>query len=431
MTAPRPIRVLHTISGLSGGGLERWLVDIIRLSDPAEVEHSVFVLYPDLGGSPVYDDDLAGRGILHVRGPGLRTRLLAGLARRGRARKTTAFHDRLSLFSRALLCPIELPRAIRVFRQARPHVIHAHSGPDLLLGVLLKARFGGPLVHTVPALFSQMRMEGLAWLPGFYRRAHRRIDIFSTGEARSELIAIGVPEDKILYDLGGVDLASVPDGGREHPDWSRANILRRLGLPDDSLLALSAGRLHRSKGHDQAIEMLAHLAADLPQLHLLIIGDGPERAALAEQARRLGVADRVHLLGFVRSPQPIFRAADIYLRTTILEPENLAFYEAMGAGLPVVGYDTGWPDLITRVGHGRLVPMQDSAALAAAARAILDLPDRGRSLGRFGRDHAAAHLSVRSSVIAHLSTYKRLVAARAQAAPAVAPVGLENDAAHS
>ena len=402
-----PIRVLHTISGLSGGGLERWLVDIIRYSDPHEVEHSVFVLYPDLGGSPVYEEVLAARSVLYASPPELRAGALAALAKRARARKTTALYQRLSLPTRILACMLALPRAIRVFKQVRPHVIHVHSGPDALLGVMLKARFRRPLVHTVPCLFSQMRAEGISWLPGFYRRAHQWIDIFSTGESRSELIAMGVPEQKIIYDLGGVDIDATCCNSNDF-NWSRDNILRRLELPRNALLALSAGRLHPSKGHNYAIDLLARLATDLPQLHLVIIGDGLEREELADQAIRLGIGDRVHLLGFILNPRAIFEAADIYLRTTILEPENLAFYEAMAVGLPVVGFDTGWPDLITRIGHGELVPMQDIGAFAAAVSRILCLPDRGRSLGRHGRDYACEHLNVRSSVTALMTTYKRL-----------------------
>lgn len=407
MNAPRPVRVLHTISGLGGGGLERWLADIIRMSRPTEVEHNVFVLYPDLGGSPVYDDALRLLGALDAAQAGFGTRVLAALTKRARAYKTSLYGP-ISFASRSLICLLALPRAIRLFRQVRPHVIHAHSAPDLLLGLVLKALFGCPLVHTVPCLFSQMRVEGLSWLPGFYRRAHRRIDIFSTGESRTELIAAGVPAGKILYDLGGVDLAATPHADERRQDWSREAILRRLNLPDDTLLALSAGRLHPSKGHRYAVDVLAALGAEIPRLHLLIIGEGDERPALAERARTLGVEDRVHLMGFIRSPRQVFEAADIYLRTTLFEPENLSFYESMAAGLPAVGFDTGWPDLIAKVGHGRIVATKDVPAFAAAVREILETADRGSGLGRRARDYAARHLDVRSSVNRLTETYARL-----------------------
>jgi len=407
MTAPKPLRVFHTISGLSGGGLERWLSDIIRLSDPSEVEHRVFVFYPDLGGSPVYYDELVSRGVVQARGSGLWFRLQTGFAALGRTRKSTALQRRLSFVSRGAACLLALPRALRDFKDFRPDLIHAHSGPDILLGILLKARFRRPLVHTVPCLFSQMQAEGLAWLPDFYRRSHHKIDVFSTGEAKTELMGIGVPAEKILYDLGGVDLDESRRTGAAR-DEAREMILGRLNLPADALLALSAGRLHSSKGHAHAIDVLARLVDELPQLHLLILGEGAERGALERQARQLGVEDRVHLLGFIRDPQAIFEAADVFLRTTILEPENLTFYEAMAAGLPVVGFDTGWPDLIDKVGHGKLVAIQDVASFARAVREIMALPDRGRALGQAGRAYAVDRLSVRSSVDLLTDTYKRL-----------------------
>jgi phosphatidylinositol alpha-1,6-mannosyltransferase len=79
----------------------------------------------------------------------------------------------------------------------------------------------------------------------------------------------------------------------------------------------------------------------------------------------------------------------------------------MGAGLPVVGFDTGWPDLIRKVGHGKLVAIRDVAAFAAAVSEILALPDHGRGLGAAGRVYALEHLGVRSSVDLLTATYKR------------------------
>ena len=85
----------------------------------------------------------------------------------------------------------------------------------------------------------------------------------------------------------------------------------------------------------------------------------------------------------------------------------------MAAGLPAVGFDTGWPDLIGKVGHGQVVAMNDTRAFAAAVRHILVSSDRGRSLGALARDYAAVHLDVRSSVNGLTATYGRLASAYA------------------
>lgn len=420
-----PVRVMHLIGGLSGGGLERWLFDIIRLSASADVSNAVLAVYADMGGAPVYAGALAALGVLANARAGPIARALRYITERARARKSGLAHGLLSLPLRAAACAVALPRAIRLYRRHRPDVIHSHSGPDILLGVLLKILFRKPLVHTVPCLFSQMEQEGYRWLPGFYRRAHRWIDLFSTGEAKGELVGVGIPESKIMYDLAGIDLDLIERASSRRPIL-RSELLGRLSLPENSVILLSTGRLHASKGHVHGIEALAALIGEFPCLHLLILGEGVERPALEERIRSLGLSRNVHLLGYVPDPHPIFAAADIYLRTTLLEPENLSFYLAMGAGLPAVGFDTGWPDLIAKVGHGRLVPMLDSQALAKAVRDILLLPDCGRSLGALGREHAALHLDLRLSVSQLADTYRRLARSALAPAPALIaprPVG--------
>lgn len=414
MTSARPVRVLHLINGLSGGGLERWLRDVVRLSDPAAVTHRVVVVYPDLGGDPVYAEALAEAGAYlppaapDRRGPGAR---LVGAVRRLRDRHR--FPTALSLPLRLAAGAMAAGRVGRALREFRPDVVHSHSGPDVLLGIGIRALTGIPLVHTVPCLFSQMADADYHWLPGVYRRAHRWIDRFSTGESRTELIGVGVPPEKILYDLGGVDLDAV---GRamERRDEARAAVRTELGIPADAPIALSVGRLHPSKGHDRVVEALPHLLRQLPDLHWVALGEGPERPALEARAAALGVAGRTHLVGFHGDPFPFFAAADLYLRSTLLEPENLSFYQAMAAALPAVGFTTDWRDLIDEVGQGETVPDGNPRALADAAARILSLPDRGRGLGEAARDYALRHLDVRASVALLAGCYAELArAARA------------------
>jgi len=408
VNGPGPVRVMHLINGLSGGGLERWLWDIIRLSSGSELEHRVVAIYPDLGGSPVYADALSERGALEDPGSGALRRVLTRVVGRARVyRNRGAIPRPLSLPLRIVANSAASLRVARAFIRFRPDVVHAHSGPDVLLGVLMRMVFRKPLVHTVPCLFSQMEDADYHWLPEMYRRFHPWIDRFSTGEARSELLSVGVPEAKILYDLGGVDL-DVVDRALAQRDRHYREVRGELGLPGDALIALSVGRLHSSKGHDHALEALPRLLERVPKLHWVVLGEGPERETLEARVRELGVSGHAHLIGFRSDPFRYLAAADLYLRTNLLEPENLSFYQSMAAALPTVGFDTGWPDLIGKVGHGHLVPNGDVPAFAAAVARILALDDRGRALGQLAREYARRHLDVRSSVSLLTSCYASL-----------------------
>jgi glycosyltransferase involved in cell wall biosynthesis len=401
----RPLRVLHLICGLGGGGVERWLRDVIRLSSSEQLTHEVISMYPDLGGPPVYADELSDRGAFQTGQSPVQRRLFGPVLRWIRARERPSRMPKYLSF--AMRLGVNLLASFRIAKSVyrfRPDVVHSHSGPDIISGLLLKVLLRKPLVHTVPCLFSQMEDANYHWLPRLYARFHQWIDRFSTGEARSELLAVGVPPSKILYDLGGVDLHAVARALRDR-DVHREQVRRELGLPANSCIALSVGRLHPSKGHRHALEALPELLRRMPNLHWVVLGAGAEEAALRARAEELDVAPHTHLVGFRPDPLPYFAAGDLFLRTTIFEPENLSFYQSVALGLPAVGFDTGWPDLIDKVGHGALVTNGDTEALVDAASRILTLPDRGRGLGELARVYALEHLDVARSVSLLTSCY--------------------------
>lgn len=398
--ANQPIRVLHSIDDLGGGGSERWLWDIVRLSDPSVVLHRVVTVRPEAGDA-VYSEPL---------------RRLGALGRpqtaRAMAQAPAAASGGRHSPGRALLRGLKAlgPTSARVaeeLRRFRPQVVHCHLSYGLLLGLLLKSITRLPLVHTVPALMDQMRDAGFFWMPGLYSRCHSRVDRFFTAYP-SELTVRGVLPAKILELEGGVDLEA-SDAARLHRREYSGQIRTRLGIPPEAVLLLSVGRLHPSKGHAFALDALATIARNVPQVHWVVLGEGPERSALEARARALGIADRAHFMGFIPEPLPWYAAANLYLRTAILEGDNLSSYQAMALELPVVGFDTGRAtDLLGRVGHGTRVPNRDTAALAGAASQILGLPDRGMSIGARGREYAQRHLALRRTVALHETVYAEL-----------------------
>lgn len=413
MTAPRPVRVLHLIAELGGGGSERWLWDVVRLSPPEQFEHTVATIYPDYSGNFVYADPLRSTGAYQETAekpePRFLHKIIKGI-RRQRPRLTRI--PLMSLLLRLGANGLATWRVAKVLMRFRPDVVHAHTLPDFILGMMIRILFNKPLIHTVPCIFSQMKDAGYGWMPKLYARLHPWVDYFSTGEGRSELISIGIPPAKILYDLGGVDLSAVAAVQAER-ERHRREIRERLGLAEDALIALSVGRLHPSKGHAYALEALPRLLQKFANLHWVALGEGEERAALESRAQELKVSEHVHLIGFQKNPFPYFAAADLYLRTTVLEPENLSFYQAMAMGLPVVGFDTqqqSGADLITKVGHGHLVTNRDSEALGEASSSILALADGGRELGQRGALYCREHLDLQQSIRILSSAYAELCA---------------------
>ena len=161
------------------------------------------------------------------------------------------------------------------------------------------------------------------------------------------------------------------------------------GARDDPPLIVACGRLVPGKRFPDLVEALARVTPG--DARLAILGAGPARAGIAEAARRLGLADRVLLPGHVADPAPWYRRAACLAVASSSESFGLTVAEALSHGTPVVSTACGGPVEILENGRlGRLVPVGDVAALAAALSATLAAPGPEAPRRRRGRDFALA-----------------------------------------
>lgn len=115
---------------------------------------------------------------------------------------------------------------------------------------------------------------------------------------------------------------------------TREDIRNELGLPSTAKIVLSVGELNENKNHQAIIRAIAKLADD--KVHYLIAGNGPKKEALSKLAKRLGVKDRVHLLGYRRDLPMIYQSADVFALPSYREGLGMASIEAMHFGLPII-----------------------------------------------------------------------------------------------
>lgn len=149
-----------------------------------------------------------------------------------------------------------------------------------------------------------------------------------------------------------------------------------LGLPADRFVAVTVGRLIRRKAIDRLLQSLAH--PDCDGVDLVVVGEGPERPALEELARSLGLRARVRFTGHVTEERKwqLLDAADAYVSSTLHEGFGLVYLEAMCVGLPVVTFDHGGQVDFLRDGeNGALVTSGDVAALGAALARLSTDPE--------------------------------------------------------
>lgn len=154
------------------------------------------------------------------------------------------------------------------------------------------------------------------------------------------------------------------------------------GATEPVLLAL--GRLH----HDKAFDILLRAVAHLPEVHLWLAGEGPEKAALLALAIKLGVADRVRFLGWRNDVGALLEAADCVVCPSRVEPLGNVILEGWAHRRPVVAAASAGPaGLIENGRTGLLAPVDDVDALTTALRRVIDDAALARNLGENG--HAA------------------------------------------
>lgn len=430
----RPIRVLHLIDWLGGGGSEQLIWEIVRLSDPARSIHRVATVHPhaqnyvfaerfarfgaydlppasarDEGGAPIPATPASARGLAarSIEVVRLLHRISAPVLHQLPVRWKQPIWDAEEIVT-------AMPRLLVECARHSPDVIHSHGLSGFRVGLALHYLTRKPYLHTVTALFTQLERIGWKRLIDEYRRFHASVSRWFIAEPYvPDLLGVGVQRSRIGALRGVIDLRSIAEV-RDERERHRREIRRELGVPDDALLALSVGRFDPVKGHEYAVRALPHVAAEFPNLHWAALGQGPSEGYEAS-ARALGVADRAHLVGFRDDPLPYYAAADLYLRTPIVEADTLASYTAMAFGLPIVGFDTRCPtELIPTVGHGLLARNEDPIALANAIRDLLRLRDRGRALGARGIDYAARHLDIGTSIEEFVGSYERAIGRSSQ-----------------
>lgn len=191
---------------------------------------------------------------------------------------------------------------------------------------------------------------------------------------RIEVVPPGLPES-----------AFDPALEHEHAEMLRSE----FALGDDHPVLLGVGMLIPLKGQRQLIEMLELLAADFPRAHLLLAGEGPDRAALETRISESPVRDHVHLLGHRTDIPDLLRISDGLLSASRSEGFGMSVLEAMAASLPVIGVRT--PAFLEFLDEGvtaELVDSQDAHQLADGVRAVFSDPMRAERMGALGRQRA-------------------------------------------
>lgn len=185
-----------------------------------------------------------------------------------------------------------------------------------------------------------------------------------------------------------------------------AAVRRELGLDDAAVLFLMVAEFNPGKRHRDVIAAMQMLGKG--NVHVAFAGDGPLRAALQEQADVLGLADRLHFLGFRRDIPVLVRAARAVLLPSEREGLPRSLLEALSMGVPIIGADTRGISELTE-GCGLKHAVGDVEGLASAMQRLAQNPDEASALGERGRARMVADYDEQVVIGLHDKLYASLL----------------------
>lgn len=308
-------------------------------------------------------------------------------------------------------------RLLARLRAWGPDVVHGQDRRAGLVVAALRGRPGGggpSLVHTYHGVPEDVTEAWFRRGPGAPAPSRYTLATLAADAVVARLIdRTVVPAEPMRRFLRG--RLRVPDGRLVHIDngLPTAPPGPPPGGPVRHLMA--AGILLPRKGFSDLLEVLARPGVFPADATLTIVGDGPERAALAGRAARPDLAGRVRMLGFRTDVPALLRTADAVVVPSRMEQQPLVVIEAMAAGRPVLATDTG--DTATMLDAPRLPRPGDLDALAEALRELFADPDPART-GRRLAERAARRYSAAAAARSHLELYDRLLGRTSSAARA-------------
>jgi len=372
------IKVLHVVTGLNVGGSEMMLYRFLSRSERTAFEHRVISLI-DVG---TIGEKIRGLGVT-VRALGM---------------------------TRGVANPIGLFRLAHWLRQDPPAVMQTWSYHSNLIGGIAAKMAGRlPVVWGLrtsnphpkakrTTLWTARACARLScWLP---------TRIVSCSDMLREVHkGLGYPDDKTLVIPNGVDTQEfVPS------NIARAAVRAELGISDRIALIGLIARFDLQKNHQCFIAAAAMLSAQVPDIHFLLCGRGIEwtNQTLAGWIRSAGIENRCHLLGPREDIPQLMAALDIAALSSSGEGFPNVVIEAMACGIPCAVTDVGGCSFV--VGDtGRVVPTQDSAALARALGELVELGSEQRnSLGVAARRRVEEHFSLDAVVTKYQDLYQEL-----------------------
>jgi sugar transferase (PEP-CTERM/EpsH1 system associated) len=367
----------HTIYAFKDGGMERGVLNLINYGNWDRFSHVVMCLTE------------AGAFASQIKSPNC---------------SVIEFHKREGN-------DLQLPRRIaQKAREHEVHILHARGWPTLV-ETALAARIAG-IRRTVYG-FHGKTIEDLQgwtlkrrllqrWLIRSYDEVVTLNSIMLTDLAKN----LGLRESRIRVIANGVDVEAF------RPLDRRALLRAEFGIPQDRFAIGNVARLDPVKNHETILRALGHLCDQGECPYLVLVGEGPHRAALEHEITQRGLKAHVRLFGYSENIPELLNCMDLYVQSSLYEGFSNTIIEAMACGLPVIATDVGGTaDLFNDGQQGWLFTREDDETLAALVLRLKQDSELRKSMGRKARQRVVERFSVRSVVHEYEDLYLEMAAA--------------------
>lgn len=302
---------------------------------------------------------------------------------------------------------------VRLLRAISPHVVHTHSSKAGILGRSAAAAAGVPVVvHTIHGMsFNRTQSGVVQWM---YKALERRAARYTT---RFVTVADAMIEQAVQAGLAPQDRFVTVRSGMVTDDFhadARERAARRAewGIAADEVVVGTIARLFDNKGYDEIIAAMPLALRRAPRLRFVWVGDGARRPEYEARLRKMGVRDRVTLVGLV-PPEDVHRYVkgfDLLVHASRWEGLPRAAVQALLCEVPVVAFDNdGAPEVVRDGVTGRLIRYGDVTGLAVAMAELAADTALRACWGAAGRQHCLRPFDWRTMVEQLEQLYEQLV----------------------
>lgn len=294
-----------------------------------------------------------------------------------------------------LMHPRALGALLGRLRKRRFDVIHIQT-PFLAhyAGTRCARRWSIPCVESYHTFFEEYFLHYLPWIPASWTRAIARRLSRRQCNSLDGLVTPSTAMLRVLREYGVSTPAWVIPTGIDRSHWPEgdgAKFRARHGIGADRPVLVHVGRVAFEKNIGFLLRVVATLRRDLPDVLLVIAGEGPAVPALRREASALGIEANVQFVGYQSRAGDLsncYRAGDVFVFASRTETQGLVLIEAMALGVPIVSTAHMGTAEVLQEGEGAVIARDDVADFSASVARLLGDPDARAALGARGRAHA-------------------------------------------